>query len=109
MSKKPLDPSECPSKEGYTYIPDELMQELIKDSNITVAIRSYVLRYTAGEGKDWITITVPELSRALERPISEVRRGLKTVVSRGWVVREGLENGFRLSLGYLNPDRSSET
>ena len=109
MKGKPLDPTEFPRKEGFTPIPDDLMEDLIEEADTAVAIVLYVSMQTDKQGVRWITITVPELSRALERRVSEVRRGLKKAVERGRVVREDLENGFRLSVRDLKPNRSSET
>jgi DNA-binding IclR family transcriptional regulator len=69
----------------------------------------YVNKLAFAAGEQWITITVPELSKALERPVSKVRRGLKKAVERGWVVREDIENGFRLSMRDSIPNDSPKT
>lgn len=98
MKPKPLDLTEFPQKEGYTTAPDSLMEDIIEDADTTTAIVLYMSMQTHKQGKRWITITVPELGKALERPVSEVRRGLKRAVGRGLVIREELENGFRLSV-----------
>ena len=105
--KKTLKPIPVPQSEAeHIEIFNRFAERWIKRESIPVAIEIYVARHTIGADQQWVTTTVLELSKALERPKSKVRQGLKKALQQGTVIRQKSEEGYKLALADPNSLRS---
>ncbi len=109
--KKTPQPMSMPSEGEGVDIPNALLDDLLSARlpGPALQIASLLMRHTYGADRLRHVTTIPELSKAIDRPQKQVRRALDSLVKKGLVVREKLEGGsYKLGFADRYPPKPSE-